>query len=260
VTQNAAVDAADFIATGGLTASSGTKLFNWWIGAVDPVGAFVSYNGNEDQNGDYFTVSVPSDDSRDIAFGWTPHSESDIVDNGTIGLYTVEATESAKVLCYRDSGVHPLLNGNFADGLNHWEHTAGSAQVINDALALLSFDSIGDSSRVEQSRIAVKPNTGYTITIKAKTSIETRTLAIGIVGGQVNTASYDELPAIWQVDTDRVELAGESSDAGDNYYFDIQLDVTTGAADDELTLFLQFENSGTAGQSATVDTLTLTEN
>jgi hypothetical protein len=264
ISQNASVDAGDFITAGGLAASQGDPVLSWWIGAVNPVAAFVSYNGNTDSNGDYYAISVPSNPSRDIAFGWIPHSEPAINDNGHIQLYTMEENSEggdndATVLCYRDSGVHPLMNGDFSDGLTFWDHVAGSAEVIHESLALHTFDTTGDYSRTEQSKIAVASSTTYRVNLKAKTSTQTLLLRIGIVGGQVTAASYDELPYNWNQTTSGIELSGESSNAGNDYFFDLQFDFTTNSTADELTLYLQFENGGTAGQSATIDDVVLTK-
>lgn len=256
---DAAVDAANFISSGGLSPSQGIAVpWGYW-GGVDPNGAFVSYNGNEEDGGEYYAISVPSDPARDTYFGWNPHSES-VTENGSIQLYNVQPGEAATVLCYLDSGVHPLLNGDFSDDLNYWDHTLGSAQVSTEALVLLTYDPSGDS-RVEQSRIAVKSDSDYQLSLKAKTSLESLTLKVGINGGQISDAIYDELPAFWTVNTTDVELAGDSSDIGDNRFFDITINLTTGASDQELTLYFVIENDGSigSGQSATVDSITLTE-
>jgi hypothetical protein len=259
ITQNAAVDSDDYITSGSLAPSEGTAVPWGYIGGNSPTGAFVSYNGNEDNGGDYFAISVPSNNSRDTYFGWNPHSES-VSDNGSIQLYNINSGETATALCYLDSGAHPLLNGDFSDGMTHWDHTLGNAQVNSEALALLTYDPSGDS-RIEQDKIAVKPSTAYRIAFKAKTSLESLVLTIGISGGQVSGTSYDELPANWVVNTNSIEMAGPSSDSGDIFYFDITLDLTTGASDQELNLYFQIENDGSigSGQSATIDSITLTE-
>lgn len=249
----------DFINDGNLSPSTGTSFFGTWFGSA-PTGAYVSYNGNTNLSGSYYAISVYSNPSRDIYFGWTPHSEPYLGTNpDDLQLYTVNG-DTAYTLCYRDSGVHPLMNGDFSSEMDYWDPISGSSDVLSNALVLQTNDSTADAvSRVEQSKIAVSSSTSYLIAFKAKTSDILLTLTAGVTGAQVTDATYDALPYTWNEYSDRIEMSGESTDSGDNYYFDINMTITTDSTADELTIYYEFENSGTSGQSATIDNVTLTE-
>ncbi len=83
-------------------------------------------------------------------------------------------------------------------------------------------------------------------------------LFFGVVGGTVTDTTYDAEPPVWNVYSNYIEMAYENSGGGD-YYFTIELQITSDSTADELTVYFQFENDGTAGQSATIDDVTLQE-
>ncbi len=232
-------------------------------------GAFVTFNGNDNFQGEYFAVKEPRallfgiidiDESAGwYSFSESPIPNSSVSENQRLQLFYVDSTETARVLCYRDTGVHPFLNGDFSNDLAYWEHVGGSAEVISETLVLKTYDASGDYSRVEQPKIGVSPDTGYRITANVKTSTESLLLAFGVEGGTLTNVSYDIEPTILNEYGSYIEIAGESDNTGNNYYFTVTLEITTGSSTNELTIFNHFNNNGVPGQSATIDDITLQE-
>jgi hypothetical protein len=248
----------------------------WWSGTLAaPAGAYVTRNGNSANDGDYFAISEPSNSQRDDEFGWSYYTEPAINNSGLIQLYTVDPsvvqvdndmwgsgtidlypTARIRVLCYRDSGVHPLMNGYFTNNADFWDNTAGSVQRISQAMVLESLDSTVDVSRIEQRHIGIRPNTNYILTAKLKTSSEDLNVTFGVVGATVTDASYDTAPPIWVENSASIELAGEG-EATNDYFFQIQLQITSDSTADQLTVYFEYESDEILGQSATIDDVTL---
>ncbi|MBU2510333.1 hypothetical protein KJ966_03310 [bacterium] len=250
----------DFISEGGLAPSSGFLCD--WFGCTPPTGAFVTYNGNEQSYGENYAFSVFSDDSRDMDLGWTPHSEPKISGSaGSLQLYNITADQQATVLCYNDSGAHPLVNGDFSQGRYFWDNVMGIAEVVSGAMVLRTTEEAVTHSRIKQDKIVLKSNQNYRVTFKGQTSSLTLTAGIYGTGVTLDSVSYDVLPTdLWNVylNDGYVELAGQNVDATGDYY-SITMDFSTDSSiQQQLMIYFQQANSA-LGETATIDDVTLTE-
>ncbi|MCP4295137.1 MAG: hypothetical protein GY786_05985 [Proteobacteria bacterium] len=248
-----------------LKESKGGKRREWRLPAIAH-GGFVTFNGNYDFNGEYFAITEPSNSDRDREYGWSPIVNSYITDNaGSLQLFTLRPSDMINIntfewvhlLCYLDNGSHPLLNGDFTDGSDYWDHISGAASFENGALALQTSDVSTDTPRVQQDLITVRANTSYDVNVKLKSTYVGLKLTFGFLGATIEDASYDTFPNDWTTNASSIELSGEG-DMVNDYYYLVSMRILTDASND-ITIYTELENSGSFGDGAYVDDITITE-